>query len=270
MAHAHRFGIARTVASATVEIDLPVAERWFEATPVGDGVTRIAEVPVVEYLTSNIWHVRGAERDLLVDTGTGIARLRPVVEELSEGRPIVAVTTHAHFDHMGSLYEFDERWCHEADAFEIERPTDPLRLVSERLSSAFREDMAFYGFEPPAVLVLALPDAAFDVEAFATRPTKPTRTLTDGAMVELGDRAFVTLNVPGHTPGSLALWDERTGTLFTGDAAYVDDPLGAEDEAELARSLRRLGDLDVRVVHAGHNRSFGRAELRALVDDLAG
>lgn len=245
-------------------MDLPVAERWFEVTPVGDGVTRIAELHVAAYLTSNVWHVRGTDRDLLVDSGCGIGRLRPVVERLAEGRPVVAVATHAHFDHIGSLHEFDERWCHLADAPEIEHIADPLRLVTERLSSEFLDDMAYYGFEPPPVLVDAVPEQGFDVDAFVTRATRPTRTLAEGDEIELGDRAFAALHVPGHTPGSLALWDERSGTLFTGDAAYVDDPIGALDEAELERSLRRLGDLPVRIVHAGHNRSFGPAELRQL------
>jgi glyoxylase-like metal-dependent hydrolase (beta-lactamase superfamily II) len=58
--------------------------------------------------------------------------------------------------------------------------------------------------------------------------------------VDLGDRSFEVLHVPGHTPGSIALWDPACGLLFTGDTAALDDPLHAEDEDAFAASLTRL------------------------------
>ena len=40
----------------------------------------------------------------------------------------------------------------------------------------------------------------------------------------LGDRHFEVLHLPGHSPGSIGLWERRTGILFSGDALY-DGPL---------------------------------------------
>jgi glyoxylase-like metal-dependent hydrolase (beta-lactamase superfamily II) len=54
--------------------------------------------------------------------------------------------------------------------------------------------------------------------------------------------------------------------LFTGDTVALDEPLFAEDEAAFASSLRRLRDLPVDLVAAGHSRAFGRDELRSLID----
>jgi len=71
---------------------------------------------------------------------------------------------------------------------------------------------------------------------------------------------------PGHTAGSICLLDDANGTIFSGDAIYVDARLGWEDPEAFATSLIRLRDLDVRVVHSGHGRSFDVAELRAVVD----
>ena len=85
-------------------------------------------------------------------------------------------------------------------------------------------------------------------------------------MIDLGDRSFVVLHTPGHSAGSICLLDDADGTLFTGDAIYVDARLGWEDPEAFAASLGRLRDLDVRVVHSGHGRSFDGAELRKAVD----
>jgi hypothetical protein len=57
--------------------DLPVAERWFRAEDVGLGITRLWEPHVDDFLESNVWHVRGQGRDLVVDTANGIGRLAP-------------------------------------------------------------------------------------------------------------------------------------------------------------------------------------------------
>ena len=248
--------------------ELPVAERWFEVTSVGDGVTLVTEPRATPFIWSNIWHVRGRDRDLLVDSGNGIGRLRPVIEDLSTGREVIAVATHSHFDHIGGLHEFDARWVHRADAPGVEVVSEPLRLLGRDLSSAFVRDMAFYGYEPPEVLVDAVPFAGFDVGAFVTQPAKVDRLLDEGDDVYLGDRGFRVLHVPGHTPGSIALWDEGNGVLFTGDTVYADDPVHAEDRDAFAHSLERLQALPVEVVHAGHNRSLGRQELRASIDAL--
>ena len=46
----------------------------------------------------------------------------------------------------------------------------------------------------------------------------------EGDVIDLGDRAFEVLHLPGHSPGSIGLWDPAAGTLFSGDAIY-DGPL---------------------------------------------
>jgi glyoxylase-like metal-dependent hydrolase (beta-lactamase superfamily II) len=74
------------------------------------------------------------------------------------------------------------------------------------------------------------------------------------------------LHTPGHTAGSICLWDEANGAVFSGDAIYVDGRLGWEDPEAFAASLVRLRDLDLSIVHSGHGRSFDAADLRATAD----
>lgn len=42
----------------------------------------------------------------------------------------------------------------------------------------------------------------------------------DAAEYDLGDRVLDVLPIPGHGPASIALYDRRTGILFTGDVLY--------------------------------------------------
>jgi hypothetical protein len=54
---------------------LRVADRWFERMSHADGVTQLWEPHVHRLIRCNVWHVRGRDRDLIVDTcrsGVGI------------------------------------------------------------------------------------------------------------------------------------------------------------------------------------------------------
>jgi glyoxylase-like metal-dependent hydrolase (beta-lactamase superfamily II) len=91
-----------------------------------------------------------------------------------------------------------------------------------------------------------------------------------GDVIELGDRQFSVLHVPGHSPGSIALWEKATGVLFFGDAVYdgplVDDAFHSDLPAYLD-TMRRLRELPVDVVHGGHFPSFGRERYWQLIDE---
>jgi glyoxylase-like metal-dependent hydrolase (beta-lactamase superfamily II) len=246
--------------------DLPVVDRWFRTQPVTDAITLLVEDHLDPFFESNVWHVRGRDRDLVVDTGNGIGDLRAELTPLVEKRPIVAVATHDHFDHTGGMHAFEERWCHAADADGLREP-DGLALLRRDFRPGLEDEIRWYGYEPPDVVVTALPSDDFDLAGWRTSPAEPTRTLAEGDVVDLGDRAFEVLHVPGHTAGSIALWDAVAGLLFTGDTAALDDPLSAEDEEAFMASLVQLRTLPVELVCAGHSRPFGRQELRALIDE---
>ena len=246
--------------------ELPVAQKWFRTQRVTEDVVLLVEDHLDTFFESNVWHVRGRERDLVVDTGNGIGDLQAALGPFAGDRPLIAVATHDHFDHIGGLHAFSERWCHEADAGGIRQP-DGLALRREDFRPGLEDEIRWYGYEPPERVITALPRASFDLARWRTTPTEPTRLLVEGDVVDLGDRAFEVLHVPGHTAGSIALWDRAGGMLFTGDTAALDDPLYAEDEEAFVVSLVRLRELPVELVCAGHSRPFGRDELRSLIDE---
>ncbi len=242
---------------------LPVERDWFRASDAGDGVTLLVEPYIDRLLESNVWHVRGRDADLVVDAGNGVGPVAPAIAALAAGHPIVAVATHGHFDHTGGLREFDDRRCHEADADDVRVPF-PLRLLREDFAPGTAEIFEHYGYPVPDVAVSAVPSDDFDLAGWTTPGAEPTAFLAEGDVVDLGDRRFEVLHVPGHTVGSIALWEPATGTLFTGDAAYVDDLMSWDDEPSFRASLARLAELPVTRVCGGHGRVFDGDELRAL------
>ena len=75
--------------------------------------------------------------------------------------------------------------------------------------------------------------------------------------------------MPGHSPGSIGLWEAASGILFSGDCVYdgpLLDGLHHSNIAHYIASMKRLRELPVRVVHAGHDPSFDRTRLHELID----
>jgi glyoxylase-like metal-dependent hydrolase (beta-lactamase superfamily II) len=85
-------------------------------------------------------------------------------------------------------------------------------------------------------------------------------------VVDLGDRSFEVLHVPGHTVGSICLWEAATGVVLTGDTLYVDDRLGFDDPADGAVSLQRLRSLPVGRALGGHGSTFDGERFLAVID----
>ncbi len=248
---------------------LGLASRWFERKRLSDDLTLLWEPHVHPLVRCNIWHVRGRDRDMLIDTGLGAASLREEIEDLID-KPLAAVATHIHFDHVGGLYEFDERLVHVDEAEGMASYSGFAGLSRAALGKEVLDGLkaAGYPIDDPW-LIDALPHEGFSPDDFTIRSAAPTRIVEEGAVVDLGDRRFEVLHLPGHSPGSIGLWEADTGTLFSGDAIY-DGPLLDEVSGshipDYVATMKRLRALPVAVVHGGHDPSFGRTRMVEICD----
>ncbi|MBV1687755.1 MBL fold metallo-hydrolase [Novosphingobium sp. G106] len=249
-----------------------VADRWFELARLADGVTHIWEPHVPALLRCNIWHVRGRHRDLMVDTGLGVANLREFAREILD-KPVTAVATHTHIDHIGGHYEFDHCIVHSCEAEGLRTCCGDFTLAGEdfdpfEMASLRFPEVLGYAIEGP--IIDALPSAQFDLRAFRLRPAANVEAVEDGDVVDIGDRRFEVLHLPGHSPGSIGLFEAETGMLFSGDALYdgpLIDTLHHSSIPAYVRSPERLLELPVRIVHAGHDPSFGRERHVTLIKE---
>jgi glyoxylase-like metal-dependent hydrolase (beta-lactamase superfamily II) len=247
---------------------LPIADRWFERRSVGAEITLITEPHVDRLLRCNIWHVRGRDRDLVIDTGLGIASLHAAARDLFD-KPLAAVATHTHMDHTGGMHEFDARWVHALEADVLARGSDPIPLDIDDYGDDARAMFAAIGYDLSGGILTAVPHRDYDPRAHEPKPAAPTRRLVDGDIVDLGNRSFEVLHLPGHSPGSIGLWDAAARVLFSGDAIYdgpLLDELPGSDIPDYVATMKRLRELPVKVVHGGHEPSFGRERLVQLCD----
>jgi glyoxylase-like metal-dependent hydrolase (beta-lactamase superfamily II) len=249
---------------------LPVAERWFDITEVADGIHRVTEPHVHPYVRSNAWLIRGSAAHLLVDAGLGVGSLSGELAGLLD-RPVIAVATHGHFDHFGGLGEFAVTAAHPDDGEVIEAAGDYVTLRAATYPAALLDEFEAAGEAVPDLLVDALPAEGFDLAGFRTPAVGITRWVSDGDAIDLGDRSFAVLHSPGHSPGSICLWDAGSQTLVSGDVLVDGEPLLDElprsSPADFAASLRRVADLPLRAVYAGHGPVFGHHRAHEIIAD---
>ncbi|MCW2935731.1 MAG: beta-lactamase domain protein [Actinomycetia bacterium] len=173
------------------------------------------------------------------------------------------VLTHFHADHTGAAAAI-------ADWGEVEVLAHHADAPFIRAGAAGPPpDLA--GWEQPIY-----DQVMSQLQAQPVMPPRIDREIADGDEIGFGDGA-VALAVPGHTPGSVALYLPRHQVLFTGDAAArctdgtVTCGVFNVNRAQAVASLRRLAGLDSTVACFGHGEPLTNdadAELQAAVQRM--
>jgi glyoxylase-like metal-dependent hydrolase (beta-lactamase superfamily II) len=205
-----------------------ISNEWFEVYEVETGVWAIYEPfqwqEVISYL------IVGSESALLFDTGNGIGDIRAIVDQLTE-KPVQVLNSHSHFDHIGGNYQF-------------KNILSPSTIFS--VANSLGDDGEQVKTEASAeALCKGLP-AGVTQEDHKIEPYSITAAVRDGDIIDLGSRKLEVLQIPGHTDDSVALLDEDSGLLWTGDTFYEGPIWLYFPETDLPaykESLARLVDL---------------------------
>jgi glyoxylase-like metal-dependent hydrolase (beta-lactamase superfamily II) len=229
------------------------ANEWYETIRFGEDITLIHEPWIKAFFRCNMWHVRGRDHDLLFDSGLGHFSLRQHVPLVS-GRPIIAVASHAHFDHIGSHHEFPGCCVHHAEVAIVENPS-----TEKTLADPYATDDMF-----------EVQPEGWDTKSYKVKPAKVDRTLQHGDIIDLGNRSFDVIHTPGHSPGGIGLFEKSTGIFLSGDIIYdgplIDDAYHSDIPTYL-ETFDALKILKPTIIHGGHFPSFGPTRFQQLIDD---
>jgi glyoxylase-like metal-dependent hydrolase (beta-lactamase superfamily II) len=134
---------------------------------------------ILDPLNDTFYLVEGETLAAVIDTGAAEGeRITPMLRTLTD-KPLILILTHAHDDHCHHMDEFDRIYmCHD----ELTMP------------KAFLDEM--------------------------TQGMDLSRTIhidTD-SVIDLGGRCLEICKISGHTPGSVAIFDERDQIILTGDS----------------------------------------------------
>ncbi len=167
---------------------------WLAVNEFSKNVWRIVNNGMVsEYL------VAGDEKALLIDTGWGIGDLSELVKSLTS-LPVTVINTHGHPDHTCGNYQFDPVHIHEADVPMLKKNYSP--------AMRFNYMKRFEGQDLPE---------GFSKDAWIHARLSHFTPFKGPMSFDLGDRTVDVIETPGHTPGSICLFDWNDKILFTAD-----------------------------------------------------
>ena len=179
----------------------------------------------------NAFVIRSDKQAILVDSGTHMAA-EQVTKIVSEFAITAILLTHGHLDHAGGVAVARQK---------ISVPIWTSQYTAERLETADRAHIdPFFGSNIP--------------------PVEVTRRVRDGETLNLGEITLNVLETPGHTAGSICLYEPAKKWLFSGDTVFADGSFGRTDlrsgsSDQLISSLQKLTAIPVDALFPGHMRS---------------
>jgi len=210
---------------------------WFVVEDLGHDIYRISEP--YHWEKTNMYYVIGRYRNVLIDTGTGLESIKPILLGIDD-KPIDVILTHVHWDHIGCLTSFDSIYVHEKDSDWLKRG---LPIPSAYIFSQLIKDVD----ETKLTKALPLDYETVIVEKF--------NTIEDGFTLDLGHRSLKVIHTPGHSPGHICVYDSKSKHLFTGDLIYkgcIYCNYPSTSPVELDKSYRKLREWTIDMFLPGH------------------
>lgn len=195
----------------------------------------------VHQLKSNVYHIAdplgvfmtvivGEEKALLLDTGYGIDHLDETIAKITD-LPLIVINSHGHLDHVLGNRFFSEVHLHR----------DDLQIYQHHTTQERKQSIANMQRVNPELF-----PADFSPEAYLSESKTKILPIGDGDVFDLGGVRVTVIHAPGHTPGGIALLDDRDRLLLTGDAASPHVWMFLQESTSIAtyiQSLRKLQKL---------------------------
>ncbi len=175
------------------------------------------------------------EKKALVDVGGDFDFIHRAVSGYIDVKELdYIILTHTHFDHASATRDLRE--VSNAKVMLHEKEYDFAKL--QNFSSSF------FGINFP--------------------PFEADSLLKEGDVIDLGKLKLEVIHTPGHTPGSICLYDEGERLMFTGDTVFPNGGFGRVDfpggnAVEMIESLKRLSEFDVEIMYPGHDEPVNSA-----------
>ncbi|EJE7234030.1 MBL fold metallo-hydrolase [Clostridium sporogenes] len=211
-------------------------DNWFTIDHIDKDTHIISEYRHWE--ETHAYLLNGTERSLLVDTGLGICNIYDKVIKLTD-KPVTAVATHIHWDHIGGHKFFPDFYAHED---ELNWLNGEFPLTLEQI-----KDMVVDRCDLPE---------GYNVDNYKFFQGTPTMVLKDNDIIDIGGRSIQVLHTPGHSPGHICFFEKERGYLFTGDLVYKDTLFAyypSTDPKAYLKSIERVATLPVKKVFPAHH-----------------
>lgn len=177
---------------------------WFTEEKIDETTIAISEYGHYEEIHSYL--LIGSNCSLLIDSGLGIGDIRPIIEKYIDGKKIMVVATHIHWDHIGGHRYFKDVYVNQNEKTWLSGSFPlPLSFVKKHfMDNCFKNGKPLW----------------FDVNSYTIYKTDHFTEIDDGHIFNLGNRKISCINTPGHSPGHMCFFDNEKGYLFTGDNIY--------------------------------------------------
>lgn len=236
------------------------AKDYYELTQVMEGVWRLYSPEDVRMEL-----IVGRDRALLLDTGYGYGDISAAVRKVTD-KPLIVVNSHGHMDHTCGNCQFDlPIHIHPKDMALCRRMND--RETRERSLTIAEHSYDYYSGESYSVL-----PADFDREAYLSAGAGNLIPMEEGHVFDLGGVALEVIALPGHTPGSIGLWDRKRKLLFVGDAInsylwlFMPEALMLSD---YRATLAKAEELDFVLMFQAHNPRVESKEVLKYYREIA-
>ena len=213
----------------------------------------------------------------LVDTGMRNLGLQDLIDQIDEqgGDLQWILLTHYHLDHIGNAEALKKRYgcpviAHVLDVPPIE---DPLVLAGGKWGYAGS------GFTEQEIMKELGGERKIDtskemIQKHFNFPVKVDHAISSEETICLGGLEIQIIHTPGHSPGSISLFNPETRSLYIGDVDYVmnpSTPWPIGDAALLMASLNRLIAIDAEFLGLGHcNAIYNSWAVREYLEAMLG